>query len=77
MRVSWIRSVGMGAALIAIGMSAYVMLYRNSEHELRGAAVRHGYATVEHVVLISKGNRSLGLIRVNANCRRYVPSSLP
>jgi len=60
----WIRPFGMEAALIALGICAYVVLYRYSEHELRGAAVKHGHGTVERVVLTSKGSRSFDLIRV-------------
>lgn len=59
-----VKPVGMGVALIVLGVSLYVVLYRRSEHELRGAPLNHGYALVERVVLTSKGGQGFNLIGV-------------
>ena len=61
---AWAKPLGMGAALIALGICTYVVLYRFSGHELRGAPINHGYALVERVALTSKGSQGFNLIRV-------------
>lgn len=60
----WAKPVSVVAALAAFSIGLYLTLYQHSGHELRGAPVEHGFATVERVALTSKGSKSFDLIRV-------------
>ncbi len=60
----WAKPVGMAAAFFALAICLSLVSYQRSVHELRGAIVEHGYATVERVALTSKGSKSFDLIRV-------------
>jgi hypothetical protein len=60
----WTKPVGAVVASFALAICLFLVLYQQTVHELRGATVKYGYATVERVALTSKGSNSFDLMRV-------------